>query len=500
MKNGNIKFEPQLYSAMDESMIQSIGQLSASRPKNRLAQSVDRVNGYSSADGDNKSPIAIAQINYGAEDAAGVWSPFIDKNNMLFLGAKDQSFPNGHIYLGDIDYGSNSVRYPSAQLFLVENGKRVNYVLKQIKNGFGSTINSLVKGNGRVTLPVTTEEAASIKWKQDQANQQGNGNIFQQALHSVVVGVTNAVEHPFGTPASRDAAKQKFQTAIDKAKQSAQNALDKFKAALGTVMLAPERAAVLLAFRTNYNGMAAKIYPAVAATKANAASVTAAKNTYTELVAQWKKFGGNEADLKSAIVAGGTKKSGFDSNGNGDIYFNSDGSDIPYADTYDTSTDTYDTSNIPTDASTTDVPTDSSTDTSTATATKSSGFKKFWKWILALFHKHKTAAGGVVDTTITGDSGADSASQDAASAQPDAVASDAQTQADSVANNPNATQADKDAAQKAADDAAAKAKAEADAKNKIWGISKPVFWTSVSLLGAAAAIVTFVLVRKSKGK
>jgi len=91
------------------------------------------------------------------------------------------------------------------------------------------------------------------------------------------------------------------------------------------------RKGILRNIGNNIHGTATRLYPAFASSadiknrKYKPSFVAKSKNIYAQLLAKWKKLGGNEADLKSAIIQGSKKrflKSPYKSfNGNNSIEF-----------------------------------------------------------------------------------------------------------------------------------------------------------------------------------
>ena len=75
------------------------------------------------------------------------------------------------------------------------------------------------------------------------------------------------------------------------------------------------RRKILSLIRHNVHGIATRAYPAVAYSDADlkqrgykTSFISKAKNAYAELVSEWKKIGGNESDLKAAILKGSNKR------------------------------------------------------------------------------------------------------------------------------------------------------------------------------------------------
>lgn len=115
--------------------------------------------------------------------------------------------------------------------------------------------------------------------------------------------------------------KAKFKKKITKAKTNFKKKVTSVKAKIGKAgknfrnkFRSVVRKKILSNISRNIHGSAVKLYPAIA-TEASASKlkyrmpyIVKSRKVYSQLLSKWKSLGGNEAELKAAIIAGHTKK------------------------------------------------------------------------------------------------------------------------------------------------------------------------------------------------
>lgn len=264
--------------------------------------------------------------------------------------------------------------------------------------------------------------------------------------------------------------KKKVVSLKNKIGQIGKNFRNKFRAIL--------RKQILKKIENNIHGVAVRLFPAIASkstldnSKFKKSYISKSKGIYAQLVKKWIQVGGNEAELKSAILKGKSKKrflklpyNSIEGNNYNTFYNHFYSADAEESYEYETTEET--TEEVPSDEE------------------QSKGLKGFFAWLMSVFKRNKSEENPYEEGSADGEEFSEDMMVDAGNVPPEGEANNEVLK--ELLDTADADDAGGDTDLSKDDD---------KSDDKILGMPKTAFWIGTGVLSLGIIALTVYLIKK----